>query len=225
MFFFRINKLRIVDNMEAPKFLGLFGPDIAQVKIMSFVTTDNMILPDMTEFMNSHDLEMRKNILKASVTQVVGSRILTMVDNIKDNHIMYFGDTGYVLFHSKTIPNHFDWQFVVYESDRSIRDTALMIEDIVNDDEFDKFSDNLQTLISGAVNPAYAASVAIGKFATKVTLKVAGRNKDDMIGVIYMSLNRWEHYPFGERKRDNVPDMTNNMLIDYSIFGFEENAI
>ncbi len=225
MFFFRINKLRIVDNMELPRFLGLFGPDIARVKIISFVTTDNISLPDMTDFMDTNDSALRKELLRASVEQVVGSRVLTTIENVRDNHIMYFGDTGYVLFHSKTIPEHFDWQFVVYESDKSIRDTADMVEDIVNDDEFDNFSNNLLQLISKAKNPAYAASVAIGKFATKVTLKVASKNKDDMIGIIYMSLNRWEHYPFGERKRDNVPDMTNNMLVDYSIFGFDEYAL
>ena len=119
------------------------------------------------------------------------------------------------------IPDHFDWQFVVYESDKAIRDTAMMVEDIVNDQEFDTFTKNLSTLITGSVNPAYTASVAIGKFATKVTLKIASQNKDDMIGIIYMSFNRWEHYPFGERKKDDVPDMTNNMLVDYSIFGIE----
>ncbi len=222
MFYFRINKLKIIDNKELPAFLGLFGPDVAQIKITSFVTTDNIPLPDMTEFMRSSKQEHRKNILKSAVTQVVSSRILTMVENVRDNHVMYFGDTGYVLFQSKNIPDHFDWQFVVYESDKAIRDTAMMVEDIVNDEEFDKFTDDLSKIIVGTTNPGYTASVAIGKFATKVILKIAGKNKDDMIGIIYMSLNRWEHYPFGERKRDNVPDMTNNMHVDYSIFGFDE---
>ncbi len=222
MFYFRINKLKIIDNKELPAFLGIFGPDVAQIKIISFVTTDNIPLPDMTEFLKTNNQELRKNVLKSAVTQVVSSRILTMVENVKDNHIMYFGDTGYVLFQSRTIPEHFDWQFVVYESDKAIRDTAMMVEDIINDDEFDKFTDDLSKIIVGVSNPAYTASVAIGKFATKVILKIAGKNKDDMIGIIYMSLNRWEHYPFGERKRDNVPDMTNNMHIDYSIFGFDE---
>lgn len=222
MFFFRINKLKIIDNKELPSFLGVFGPDVAQIKMVSFVTTDNMELPDMTGFQETKDQETRKKILKAAVSQVVDARILTMVENIKDNHIMYFGDTGYVLYHSKTIPEHFDWQFVVYESDKSIRDTAMMVEDIINDDEFDIFTDNMVALLTGAKNPAYLASVAIGKFATKVVLKVAGQNKDDMVGIIYMSLNRWEHYPFGERKKDNVPDMTNNMFIDYSVFGFDD---
>jgi hypothetical protein len=222
MFFFRINKLRIIDNKERPKYLGIVGPDIAQVKIISFVTTSSMDLPDMSDFLDTTNLENRKNILKSAVGQVVQSRVLTLVDNIKDNHVMYFGDTGYVLYHAKKIPEHFDWQFVVYESDENIRDTAEMIEDIVNDVEFDKFTGNLANLMVGVPNPAYLAAVAIGKFATKITIKTAKKNKDDMIGIIYMSLNRWEHYPFGERKKDDVPDMTNNMLVDYSIFGFDE---
>jgi hypothetical protein len=222
MFFFRINKLKIIDNKELPIFLGIFGPDIAQVKLVSFVTTDQMSLPDMTDFLATDDSEIKKNILKAAVAQVVDARVLTMVENVKDNHVMYFGDTGYVLYKSKEVPDYFDWQLVVYESDTAIRDTALMVEDIVNDDEFDSFSENLVKLISGTKNPAYMAAVAIGKFASKITLKIASKNKDDMIGIVYMSLNRWEHYPFGERKKDDVPDMTNNMLIDYSIFGFDE---
>ncbi len=222
MFFFRINKLKIIDNKELPIFLGIFGPDIAQVKLVSFVTTDKMLLPDMTNFLETQDSEEKKNILKAAVAQVVDARVLTMVENVKDNHIMYFGDTGYVLYSSKQMPNYFDWQLVVYESDTAIRDTAVMVEDILNDEEFDSFTENLIKLISGAKNPAYMAAVAIGKFASKVTFKVASKNQDDMIGIVYMSLNRWEHYPFGERKKDDVPDMTNNMLIDYSIFGFDE---
>ena len=39
-----------------------------------------------------------------------------------------------------------------------------------------------------------------------------------------MSLNRWEHYPNGERNSEGVPDLTGNMLIDYSIFGFDDQA-
>ena len=67
---------------------------------------------------------------------------------------------------------------MLYEviTDKSIRDTAMMVEDIINDEEFDKFTDNISTLIVGAANPAYTAAVAIGKFATKVTLKVANRS-------------------------------------------------
>jgi len=44
-------------------------------------------------------------------------------------------------------------------------------------------------------------------------------NKDDQIGLSYQSFNRFEHYPHGERKRDDVPDLSNNVRIAYSLFG------
>jgi hypothetical protein len=45
------------------------------------------------------------------------------------------------------------------------------------------------------------------------------RNLDDQVGVYYLSLNRIEHYPNDERKRDDVPDLSNNVRDNYSIFG------
>ena len=35
----------------------------------------------------------------------------------------------------------------------------------------------------------------------------------------HLSLNRMEYYPNGERKRDDVPDLSNNVRVDDSIFG------
>jgi hypothetical protein len=49
--------------------------------------------------------------------------------------------------------------------------------------------------------------------------QVLVRNRDDQVGLYYLSLNRMEHYPNGERKRDDVPDLSNNVRVDYSIFG------
>jgi len=220
MFYFRINRLKIFDNKEK-KFIGLFGKDAAQVKLISFVSTENVQMPNLTEYLLTNDEEQKKAILKAGVENVVSSRILTEIENVKDNHIMTFGDTGYVLFQSETIPENFDWNFIAYESDRNVRDTVSTVEDIVNDESFSSFSSTLGTLLKNVPNPAYLAYVQIAKYAINIIAKVAKNNKDDMIGILYMSLNRTEHYLHGERKKDDVPDLTNNMLIDYSIFGYE----
>lgn len=221
MFYFRINKLYISDNKENPKYL-LFGPDLAQVKMISFVATENDILPDMSAFIETNDTKQKKQILKDAVAAVVGARIFTEIKNVKDNHEMTFGNTGYVLYKSTKIPTDFDWQFIVYESDKNIRDNAQTVLDIVNDNGFDDFTTNLATMLAGAVNPGLAASIAIAKYAIQVTAKVAKDNKDDLLGILYTSLNRKEHYPHGERKKERVRDLTNNMYIDYSIFGFDE---
>jgi hypothetical protein len=221
MFYFRINKLKVFDNREIKPVLGLFGRDLAQVKILSFVTTDNTDLPELDDLPQTNDPAKKVEIIKAAVTQVVSSRILTRIDHVKDNHVMTFGDTGYVLYQSKDIPADFNWSFIALESDKNVRDTGTMINDVLNDPGFKGFTTNLLAVLGGAANPTFTAGVEIAKFATQVVANTMKQNKDDMIGILYMSLNRREHYLHGERKKDDVPDLTNNMMIDYSIFAFE----
>ena len=58
----------------------------------------------------------------------------------------------------------------------------------------------------------------LGEFAGDPVVE-SGTDRDDQVGLYYLSLNRLEHYPNGERKRDEVPDLSNNVRVDYSIFG------
>jgi hypothetical protein len=225
MFYFRINRLTIFDNREGPAawdLLNLFKTDRAEVKLLSFVTTTDDDLPDVGELIEANVDNARKKALVAeAVKAVVSSRILTTIENVVDGHVMIFGDTGYVLHQSEVIPDQFDWSFLAIESDHGIRSAGEMINAVLSDDGFGVFTDQLLKLIGKAANPAYAAAVGVAKFAVSVLGKVLCANKDDLIGVLYMSLNRREHYLHGERKRDGVADLTNNMLIDYSLFGFE----
>jgi hypothetical protein len=46
-------------------------------------------------------------------------------------------------------------------------------------------------------------------------------NKDDLVGYWQASLNRAEHFPHGCRDKQDVYDTTGNILIDYTLFGFE----
>lgn len=43
--------------------------------------------------------------------------------------------------------------------------------------------------------------------------------RDDQLGLYYLTLNRMEHYHKGERRRDYVPGLTNNVRGDYVNFG------
>ena len=221
MFYFRVNKLKIKDNREAPRFL-LFGPDRAQVKLFSFITTDDISLPDMDEFLSSNDDVRKREIAKNAVMKVVNARIFTTIENVKDNSVMTFGDTGYVLYKSKKIPDDFSWSFLAIESDKNERAFGKRMKEVVDDEGFDSFAAHLPVLLGTAANPSFAAGVAITKFISKVVAQNLKENKDDLIGILYMSLNRREHYLHGERKSDDVVDLTNNMQIDYSIFSYEE---
>ncbi|WP_157600743.1 hypothetical protein [Rufibacter sp. DG15C] len=223
MFYFRINKIKIFDS-KGERNLLVFGKKKAQVKLISFIITNKSgNLPDMKEYLNANEEVVKEGILKDAVHSVVSSRILTPIENVKDNHQLTFGDTGYVLHQSDEIPECFDWQFIAYESDRNVRDTSDLVKDIINDEGFEGFSKNIGSVIKAATNPAYSAYVEIARFAINIIAKTSKKNKDDMIGVLYMSLNRTEHYFHGERKKDDVPDLTNNMTIDYSIFATSKN--
>lgn len=222
MFYFRINKIKIIDNKERKNILGIFGKDLAEVKLLSFVTTDNTDLPDTSEFMKETDATKKSALLSSMISTIVASRILSTAENVKDNSVITFGDTGYVLYQSNAIPENFSWQLIVMESDEQTRDTVSIVSKIISHKEFDVFTSNLSLVLKSSPNPIYVAAVAIGKFAAQVLCDSIKQNKDDMIGMVYMSLDRKEHYPHGIRNSENVPDMTNNLFFDYSIFGFKE---
>ncbi|NGP88355.1 hypothetical protein [Fodinibius halophilus] len=71
MFYFRINKLKIIDNRTSG-FL-FFKKDLADVKIISFVTTGNDDLPDIDLWLQEDDPEEKKSLLASAVTNLAAS--------------------------------------------------------------------------------------------------------------------------------------------------------
>ncbi len=222
MFYFRINKLKIIDNRESG-FL-FFTKDRAEVKLLSFITTGNTDLPGLANLMSAKNDEEKRKIIKATVEQCISSRTFVEIQNVRDNQTLTFGDTGYVLYQSETIPDDFNWIFLAIESDKKNREFGRFLEKIVKDEDFSSFGKDLLDILSktAAKNPAYAAGLAIAKFVTGILIELLKNDKDDLIGVLYTSLNRREHYQHCDRKKDDVPDITHNMLMDYTIFGYEE---
>ncbi len=221
MFYFRINKLKIIDNREDRRILRVFGKDRAEVKLNSFISTNMTHLPEMDALLATTNPAHQKALLAEAVANVVSSRVLTTIENVTDNHEMTFGDTGYVLFQSEYIPADFSWLLLAIESDRDQRELGQQMASIIHDREFDGLLTDTLSLAATTANPSYAAAIGIGKFVARTLAERIRNDKDDMVGLLYTSLNRREHYPHGERKRNHVPDLTNNMFVDYSIFGFE----
>jgi hypothetical protein len=90
---------------------------------------------------------------------------------------------------------------------------------VVDGKDFDAFASSTLSLLAAAATPQLVAAAAIAKFVSRAIPQVLVRNRDDQVGLYYLSLNRLEHYPNGERKRDELPDLSNNVRVDYSIFG------
>jgi hypothetical protein len=209
-FAFRINKIKILKNREWGK---------GEVKLLSFVTGKDVNLPPLDDLQRTTDTSKKKRLIKAATQSVLSAKVFMRIDNIQDGHKMTFGDTGYALYTTDNIPVSFNWSLLAFELDEDINAIGQQIDDVVNKPEFDGFIDNVLTLTAAAANPAAAAGVAIAKFVFGVVTKAMIKKVDDQIGIVYQSFNRFEHYPHGERKKDDVPDLSNNMFVDYSIFG------
>lgn len=219
MFYFRIHRLFVNDNKESKNVLGLFGKDLAELRLVSFIATEHSQLPDLSGFLDTTDEAKRSTILADAIEHVVSMRKISEMDNIKDNAEIPFGSTGYILYEQEQIPESFDWKLLVYESDKGMRDTAQQMQDIISHKEFGAFKKNILTLTKTAINPPLTAAIAISEFAVKVGVETAKRKKDDLVGILYTSLIRKEHYPKGIRETERVWDLTKNMQIDYSIYG------
>jgi hypothetical protein len=176
----------------------------------------------MSHYLKSTDFNQKKNFLKQAVETVVSSRIYTEIDNIKTNNTLTFDTPGYVLYKTSQIPNEFDWQFIACENGQNIKDGSRMLENIITDKHFDDFSRNLSGIISQSANPSKSAALCIANYAINVATHIARQNHDNLIGISNTSLNRKEDYIYGGGKRDRISDLTNNMFIDYSIFGYDE---
>jgi hypothetical protein len=209
-FVFRLNKLKILNNRE-------WGP--GELKLLSFVTGQDVNLPVLDDLQRITDEERKKKIIQAAAQSVLSSKVLMQLDNVKDGHLMTFGDTGYALYTANKIPLSFNWSLMLFEIDEDINNLGRRVDGVISAPEFDGFVANVLILASASANPAAAAGVAIAKYIFGLVADTMIENKDDQIGLAYQSFNMFEHYPHGERKRDDVPDLSNNIRIDYSIFG------
>ena len=209
-FVFRINKVKVLNNRE-------WGP--GEIKLLSFITGADVGLPILDDLQRTNDTDEKKKIIKTATQSALSSKVFMQVDDVRDNHQLFFGDTGYALYTGNKIPISFNWSLLAFEIDKDINQLGQRIDSIINLPGFDDFTSNTLSLIGAVANPAAAAGVAIAKFVFGVVANTMMANKDDQIGVAYQSFNKFEHYPHGERKRDDVPDLSNNLRIDYSIFG------
>jgi len=209
-FAFRINRLKIFKNRE-------WGA--GELKMISFVSTGDEAPSALDGLLQTSDPDAKRKILRDASRQMLSVKEFIQVDEIRDGHVLTFGDSGYALYTALRIPVSLNWTFLILEPDEDLVELGRRIDTVVDGKDFDTFATSAITLLAAAAAPQLTAAAAIAKFVSRAIPQVLVRNRDDQVGLYYLSLNRMEHYPNGERKRDDVPDLTNNVRVDYSIFG------
>jgi len=223
MFYFRIDRVRFLDNGGIKSGL-FFGHDFAQVKFLSFVTRSDQSVPDLDDWVRTNDPAAKKSALQTLVADVLSTRALTEVDRVQDNVPVSFGDTGLILYEAEEIPEAFTWTFLAIRSSRDVREAAGDVNDVLSEPDFGSFATSVFSLIkagSTLANPAYAAAIEVAKFVAQVGARRLMKKGDRQLGAVTVSFIRPEHYPQGIRESHDVHDMTGNMFFDYSIFGYK----
>ena len=214
MFTFKLDSIKLEDNGSKAFFRK---NDKADVQILSFITTDDQNLPSLTEYSYTNSLEEKQRIIKGAVEDVLSAKVLTEIENIPDDHIFHFGDTGMVLFSSDRIPDIFNWHFLLIGSKRKMRSNAEYLKGILSHGDYPEFEKKLIEILDLSSNASVSISIMIAKFLTQIVLDLHKRKKDKQLGIVYQSWSRWEDYPNGIREVKGIPDLTKNVEYDYSI--------
>jgi hypothetical protein len=234
MFYIRVNKIKVFNNREG--FLGLFNR--AELRIYSLVSnptgisghiiTEQKLVPAEITIADLIDLtdEQRKGrlleVVLAGVERFSESHSLE-INGVKDNQSLLFGDAGLVIYQSNHIPDALDMQIWVIESDEDVRKLALDADKVLDSDAFKGLVAAVGTALA-ITNPILTAAIGVGGIVANLLRQKLKANKDDLVGYWQCALNREEHYPHGTRNKQDVPDTTGNIRVDYTVFGFEKEV-
>jgi hypothetical protein len=231
MFYVRINKVKVFDNREG--FLGLF--DRAELRIYSYVTPLPLLLSTgeggspliLSDLMSLPDEAARRQALADRVLAETGrfaqSHSLE-INGVKDNQTLLFGDSGLVIYQHDTIPDRLAIQLWVIESDGDVRQVAADVDKVLDSAAFKGLFAAVEAALA-VTNPILTGVVAVGGVVTSLLRQLFRTNKDDLVGYWQTSLVREQDYPHGSRDRQDVYDTTGNILVDYTLFGFENAVI
>jgi hypothetical protein len=243
VFYARINKIKIFNNREG--FLGLFNR--AEMRIYGFATgwfdegggiggdvgarralplqsqsqPQPLTLGDLANLPD--DEARRKRLLDAVIDEAdkFSQSVYMEIDRVKDNHSITFGDAGLVICQSESIPDRLDMQIWVIESDADVRNFAIEADAVLDSEAFKTLYATSCAALA-ITNPILTAAISLGGVFVNILRKRLRANKDDLVGYFQSSLNRTEHYPHAARDRQDVPDTTGNILVDYTLFGITE---
>jgi hypothetical protein len=224
MFYARINKIKVFNNREG--FLGLFNN--AELRIYSFASdptghvAESGLQLTVADLIGLDEGQRREALLDAVIKgagQFAQSNTLS-VDRVRDNQSLTFGDAGFVVYQGDRIPDALSLQLWVIESDEDVRRFTFEADKVLESDAFKGLLIAVETALT-VTNPVLSGIIGVGAVVTNLLRGKLKANRDDLVGYWLQNLNRPEHYPHALRDRQDTPDTTGNMLVDYTLFGFE----
>ncbi|MDR0606734.1 MAG: hypothetical protein LBG80_20885, partial [Bacteroidales bacterium] len=146
------------------------------------------------------------------------------INGVKDNQSLTFGEAGLIIYQSDFIPATLQIQLWVIESDEDLRQRVIDADQIIDSVAFKSLTTAVGLALAVS-NPILTAVISVGGVLTQLLRQKLRNNKDDLVGYWQCLLNKNEHYPHCVRDKQDVPDTTGNIQVDYTLFGFENEVM
>ena len=143
-FAFRINRVKILKNRE-------WGA--GELKMISFVSTGDEAPSALDGLLQTSDPDTKRKILREASRQMLSVKEFIQVDEIRDGHVLTFGDSGYALYTAMRIPVSLNWTFLILESDEELVELDRRIDTIIDLKDFDISATSAITLLATAATP------------------------------------------------------------------------
>jgi hypothetical protein len=234
MFYARVNKIKVFDNREG--FLGLFNRR-AELRIYSLAWNPGGMSGktaeagfrnpplQLGELLHLSEEARKERLVEAVLAEAerFAQSATLEINGVKDSQTLLFGDAGIAVYSSEYIPDELSMQLLVVESDEDIRSFAVEAGKVIDSPAFKGLFVAVETALAVAT-PAVSGIVAVGGVVVNLLRQKLRDSKDDLVGYWVASLNRAEHYPHGLRDKQDVYDTTGNILVDYTLFGYEKTV-
>jgi hypothetical protein len=220
--------MKVFDNREG--FLGLLNRR-AELRIYSYLTPGpspkerGVGVVRLSDFVQLSEKEREEQLVEQVLLEagVLAQTKSLEINGVKDHQSLTFGESGLVIYSSERIPDELNIQLWVIESDTDIREFALDADQVLDSAAFKGLFAAVEVALA-VTNPIVSGAIAVGGVVTDLLRRKLRANKDDLVGYWQTTLNRAEHYPHGVRDKQDVYDTTGNILVDYTLFGYE-NAV
>ena len=203
----------------------ILGIDRAEIDLYSFVTTPEnceVLVPSLKDIKSSADADTVERVREAA-RSIAGRCQIEGIEGIRDESEITFGDIGYCIYRSDSIPEYMDWRLLAVERDEDVREIGEIMEGILTDPKFDTTAQTIVKMIAGAANPVYQGAVLVGKFVLRAIASTLKNNRDDTVGVFCRTLNQHRHYPHGSGQFLGEWDTMNNIRIDFETFAYNKS--
>ncbi|MDR1129837.1 MAG: glucosaminidase domain-containing protein [Prevotellaceae bacterium] len=226
MFYTRINKIKIFNEEKKLK----EQCNHRKIRIYTYVEPFNekkqaLTFSDLLPLTAKQRRQKLLDAVQAETSKFIQSCNLEIIGT-NDHQTLLFGESGLIIYKNEQIPEKLIIQIWMIESDNGMYNFILDADTILDNDIFEELLSTVEIALT-VTESVNNEAIDVKKTVLQLLRSNLNVDESDLTGYWQTSLSRTEHYPHGLCDRQDeagITGVTGNMLVDYTLFGFENEA-